>query len=372
MNYGKRAGNKRRRALMLDENGQLVSKPKNKMKKPAIVVLAIIAGVMVLMLAAVLLIFSYIWKINYDQGKYETVATIPAETEQQAGPDSDQAAIDALEEQMRAQSEVLTDDAVTNILLIGVDARTKGERCRSDSMILVSINEDTRKIVMTSLLRDSYVSIPGVGHDRLNAAHAYGGPDLLMRTIEYNFGIGVDRYVSVDFSSFVDVVDAAGGLELTISDAEREVANRYIYEINRIRGVDGNSNMITSSGYQHVNGTQALGYARIRYVGNGDFQRTDRQREVLDELFNKMKKLNILELNDLLNVMLPNLTTNLTQGQLFSLVLGMPTYRYYKVDSYHVPFDGAYSNMTIRGMAVLGLDFDQCIAEMKRRIYNIE
>ena len=154
-------------------------------------------------------------------------------------------------------------------------------------MILLSINSTTKEITMTSFMRDMYVNIKGIDADgndidtwsKLNAAYVYGGAELLMDTIEYNFDIAVDDYVYIDFLSFVDIVDAVGGIELDISDEEAEGMKPPMAEQNKLLGNKKGTDYLDKGGKKlHVNGNQALAYARLRYVGNADFERTERQR----------------------------------------------------------------------------------------------
>lgn len=351
-------------------------KEKMSAKKKAAVITGSIVGVLaVLCLAGFFIINSYISKVKYDPGTKSLSSDIvsdAADTES----DSPQSEIDALNEQIEENlknnsTPLMYDQDVFNVLLIGCDTRTPGGRGRSDSMILVSINKKTSKIVMTSLLRDIYVKIPGISQgNRLNAAYAYGGASLLLNTIQQNFKIKVDKYISVDIFSFMNIIDKIGGVSVNISDAEVKVANNYIAEINRLKGLPADDGKFTSSGMQTMTGKQALGFARIRYVGNGDFGRTDRQRLVMNQVFAKVKTLNLIQLNDLLNTLLPETSTNLSQGELFSLIISMPTYSKYSIDSWHVPTNDAFSYLSIRKMSVLGIDFQKTITEMRKRIYN--
>jgi len=189
---------------------------------------------------------------------------------------------------------------VRNILLIGSDTRNADERGRTDSMILLSINSTTKEITMTSFMRDMYVNIKGIDADgndidtwsKLNAAYVYGGAELLMDTIEYNFDIAVDDYVYIDFLSFVDIVDAVGGIELDISDEEAEGMKPPMAEQNKLLGNKKGTDYLDKGGKKlHVNGNQALAYARLRYVGNADFQRTERQRTVITKIIEKGERL---------------------------------------------------------------------------------
>ena len=170
----------------------------------------------------------------------------------------------------------MKEDGVVNVLLIGNDSRENGEDGRSDAMILLSVSNKTKKIYMTSLLRDMYVDIPGHDGNRLNAAYSFGGAELLMETIEQNLDITVNRYVLVNFEAFASLVDAVGGIELELTSEEIEYVNGYLVEYNILTDrPQGTDNMDTSvSGLVHLNGPQALAYSRNRYLGT-DFGRTD-------------------------------------------------------------------------------------------------
>lgn len=180
---------------------------------------------------------------------------------------------------------------VKNVLVIGTDTRDPDEeRGRSDSMILVSLNSKTHQIYMTSFMRDAYVDIPGQGSAKLNAAYSYGGPELLMDTIEENFDVHIDDYVMITFAACAAMIDAVGGVELEISDREAEAVNEIlISEVNEIMGDDREDDLLDGGGKLKLDGKQALSYSRIRYVGNADFERTERQRTVMEQVMGKIK-----------------------------------------------------------------------------------
>ena len=213
------------------------------------------------------------------------------------------------------------------------------------------------------------MEIPGHGNNRINAAYAYGGADLLVETVEKNFKIQIDRYASVDFFVFMDIVDQMGGVELEISDEEFLVANAYINELNELLDEPYGTDWLPGGGLHHLNGKQALGYSRIRYVGDADFERTGRQRAVLEQIFNKVKNYNLIELNNLLNIILPEVTTDLTEGETITLALGMNAYKKYDLKQYRLPYDGTWRDMRIKGMAVLGIDFEENVRNLKRDLY---
>ncbi len=270
---------------------------------------------------------------------------------------------DYLREKLEAQTEDIPYDAqnVYNVLLIGTDSRAPEENSRSDSMILVSINRKTEKIIMTSIMRDIYCTIPGVGDNRINAACAYGGAPLLLAAIEYNFGIQVDDYAVINFYGFIDAVNAAGGVELEVTAAEIKEMNGWMETMNALLHEERDADKLDESdaGPLLLNGKQALIFSRIRYTGDSDFERTSRQRRVLTALLNKAKSLSFPALNGLLNAVLPCITTNLTQGKVLSLLLCSKEYLDYEVVSGRIPIDGSWSSMNVRGMAVLRIDFSE-------------
>ena len=263
------------------------------------------------------------------------------------------------EEASTYTNQSLGGDGVVNILLIGNDSRQEGEDGRSDAMILLSINDRAKKIYMTSILRDIYVEIPGHDGNRLNAAYAYGGPELLMQTVEQNFGIDVNRYVQVNFEAFANLVDAVGGVDLELSTEELEYVNGYLVEYNMLTGrEEGTDYMDTSAqGTVHLNGAQALAYSRNRYIGT-DFGRTERQRKVLSAVIGNLPAAFVENPGQLVNGILPNLTTNLKLGECFSLSFQAGKLALYHIEQGTVPLEGTYKDATIRGMSVLEIDFE--------------
>ncbi len=267
--------------------------------------------------------------------------------------------------------EPMKEEGVVNILLIGNDSRENGADGRSDAMILLSISNKTKKIYMTSLLRDMYVEIPGHDGNRLNAAYSFGGAELLMETIEKNLDITVNRYVLVNFEAFANLVDAVGGIELELSQEEIEYVNGYLVEYNMLTDrPQGTDNMDTSvSGLVHLNGPQALAYSRNRYLGT-DFGRTERQRKVLTEVIHRLPKALLTNPKELVDGLLPNLTTNLTKNECVRLGLMGGRALTYDIVQDSIPQKGTYSNATIRGMAVLEVDFEANKRYLRENIFG--
>ena len=266
---------------------------------------------------------------------------------------------------------LVSSDNVTNVLLIGSDTREVSEAGRSDSMILLSLNDKTKTITMTSFMRDMYVSIPDHGKNKINAAYSYGGASLLIRTIQNNFDIKIDRYASVDFFSFIKIIDRLGGVRITVTAAELPVLNDYIKEINTLEHLSSTDGLLRQSGSNLLlTGKQALGYSRIRYVGNADFQRTERQRTVLNQVFTGIKNQNVFNQMSLLNELLPDVTTSFSKAELVSYVTRSLQYKSYTVVQDRVPIDGSYQDARVNGQDVLQVDLAKNQAELKSKLYG--
>lgn len=247
---------------------------------------------------------------------------------------------------------------VRSILLIGTDARNTSERGRSDSMILASINSRTQTVYLTSFMRDAYVEIPDHGKNKLNSAYSFGGAELLMDTLELNYGVSIDDYVVVSFSGFAGIIDAFGGVEITMSDAEAEALNTIlISEVNELMGDARESDLLNGGGTFTLSGKQALSYARIRYVGNADFERTSRQREVMSQLFGNLKTRLVTAVPELVSSALPHVGTNMSTMGMYGLSLRAPFVAGYHIQQLQIPADGTWSGQSVDGQSVLVVDF---------------
>ncbi len=343
-------------------------------KRKVLLVLLIILLIIMIAIAAVgIYIMSKLDKVNvvdrtYDNSIYDSIEIDPGDYAQPGPdgssiPDSPDSVIDELQSQIdsnvQSSTPIKFSDDVLNVLLIGTDARTHDYRGRSDSMILVSLNKKTKQVIMTSIMRDIYIMIPGIGYSKLNHSYAWGGADLLIQTIESNFKIRIDKFVQVDFLSFESVIDAVGGVDMYINESEMTIM-REVIPAEQDHG----------EGMYHLNGKQALRFARIRYVGNADFERTQRQRRVLQEILKKAQDLSIFELNDLLDTMLPLLTTDMSKGEMLDLITHSVSYLGYERVEQRVPADGMWWSVWVDGMDCLGINFDDTIKKMQGVIYG--
>ena len=203
-------------------------------------------------------------------------------------------------------SEFKEVEGITNVLLIGVDARDLDEPCRSDSMIIATLDNNNKKVKLTSLFRDTLVDIPGHGEAKLNSAYMLGGPELLMKTVKETYNVSIDKYIIINFWGFETIVDYIGGIEVDVKDYQLEELNKYIGE-----STGGNDCPVEKAGIQTLNGKQALSYARIRYNVGDEYERTDRQREVIFKVIEKLQNTKPSKYLGIMNTMLEYIRTNI-------------------------------------------------------------
>ncbi|MDI9216989.1 LCP family protein [Clostridium tertium] len=255
---------------------------------------------------------------------------------------------------------------IKNIALFGVDA-VEGEAGRSDAIMVATLDPVHSKVKITSIMRDSYVNIDGYGQDKINHAYAYGGPELAIKTLNENFGLNIENFVTVNFSSLPTIINILGGIDVEITNEEIQYINNYINDLNSKDKT--NSPHITYAGVQHLDGTQALAYSRIRYTSGGDYERTQRQRTVLDALFNKLTSTSVSSYNSLLNEVLPYVQTNLSTGDILSLgtkVLGIGN----NLEQDRFPRDGYGEGTMINGVYYLTFDQETVKKQMRDYIFN--
>ena len=266
----------------------------------------------------------------------------------------------------------LDESYVRNVLLIGTDSRDlTTERGRSDTVMLLSLNSKTKKIYLSSFMRDAYVEIPGYGMNKLNAAYSLGGAELLMDTLEQNFQVSIDDYLSVSFLGFAGIIDSFGGVKIDLSDAEADALNIILQsEVNGLAGDDPLSDLLEKGGTYLLNGKQALSYARIRYVGNADFERTSRQREVMTKLLENAKSKAMTAIPELISSAMPHLATNMTDLELYFLSLRVPFITGYQIEQIQIPQDGTYTPADIDGQSVLQIDSAANTQLLKETVYS--
>lgn len=252
------------------------------------------------------------------------------------------------DEELGIDEDNTKSNKVINIALFGVDKRNTSERGRSDTIMIASIDKEFKKIKLTSIMRDTYVDIPGRGMDKINHAYAYGGPELAIKTINQNFDMNIRDFVTVDFFGLEKIIDVIGGVEIEVKSNEVKYINSGVNSLNKLTGT--NSPQVSGPGLQKLTGRQAVSYARIRKTGNGDFERTDRQRRVLEKVLNQGMNAGVGKFPKLLNAMLPHVETSLSKGKILSLSTSTLTSGIRKVDQYRIPVDGYGKGRNIKGV----------------------
>ena len=237
---------------------------------------------------------------------------------------------------------------IRNIALFGVDA-TDGKIGRSDAIMILTLDTKHNKIKLTSIMRDSYVNIDGYGMDKINHAYAFGGPELAIKTLNENFGLNIKDFMSVNFSSMPQIIDKLGGVTIDITSEEAP----------HISG-------LSNAGKYNLTGAQALQYSRIRYASGGDYKRTERQRTVINGLFEKVTDISISKYPGLISDFLPLVTTNMSSGELLNIGKDFAVLLNNGLIQSRYPLDEDCKGKTINGVYYLTFDLEQA----KQKIHD--
>lgn len=263
-----------------------VDKEKKKKPKKMIIIFSVIIILIVAIAGTAVGYYSYVKSKIYTESNEIKIKTVEKKSEDE---------ID--------YKEV---EGITNVLLVGTDGRDVNEKARADSIIIATLDNNNKEIRLTSLFRDTLVDIEGYGPHKLNAAMAFGGIDLLKDTIQKTYDISIDKHIIINFWGFEAIIDQIGGLEIDVKDYQLDELNKYIGE-----STGGNDCPVTESGLQLLNGKQALSYARIRKGVGDEFERTERQREVLFKVTEKLRETKPTKYLGIVNSMLDYINTNI-------------------------------------------------------------
>jgi LCP family protein required for cell wall assembly len=273
------------------------------------------------------------------------------------------------------RSEVLTEDGkkeefeddVINVALFGTDS-TEGTKGLSDSNMILTVNTKTKSIKLSSIMRDTYVQIPGHGENIINMAMADGGPELSLKTINTNFNLDLDKFIAVNLNSLPKIIDRLDGIDMIIEEDELKFVNQYTKGLNEENSTDAEK--ITSAGMNHLNGTQATAYCRIRYTAGTDFKRTERQRTVFSLIFKKLSSLGYGELNSLLNDIIPLVSTNLSYGEIISIGSHISSVGNIEIIQNRFPNDGDHWSTGTNEDYRLNVDKETTAKKMNDFIYG--
>lgn len=280
-----------------------------------------------------------------------------------------------------SSNDLLQNSKVLNVMLFGEDNNQGDKYGRTDTMIMLSIDNIHKKIKLTSFQRDTYVYIPGNGYDKINASYTLGGAKLSIQTIEANFGIKIDRYAVVDFESFIKIIDTLGGIDMEVTQDEIDYINYQMYKNDQ---TDAATTITDAPGNVHLNGQEALWYARDRGLTKGeddneigidgdDWDRTSRQRKLLETLFDSMKSADLGQIVSIVSSIGPLITTNLKKDEITALVSNALTYLKYDVEQYYVPEEGLwyYDDDTPSGSVIRIADMEKQRLAFAKFIYEV-
>ena len=236
-----------------------------------------------------------------------------------------------------------TQEGYTNIALFGTDSRGEGGEdggpARSDTIIVASLNNETKEVKLVSVYRDTMLGQEGMHYDKANVAYAQGGPEEAVNMLNRNLDLDIQDYVSVNFLALADVVDLLGGLEIEMTDEEVVHMNNYCVETSEVTGKSYEKIKPEVAGTYHLNGVQAVSYARIRYTAGGDFTRTERQRLVISKIVEKVQDAGIVKMNEIIDAVLPEVSTSLSGTEILKMAAGVFDYTLGETKGF--PFDTA-------------------------------
>ena len=259
-----------------------------------------------------------------------------------------------------------------NIALFGVDARDGdlGKGTRSDTIIIASINQDTHEIKLVSVYRDTYLNLGNDSYNKCNGAYAKGGPEQAITMLNMNLDLDITDYVTIGFSGLIEAIDALGGIEMEITEAEINHLNNYQLCMAEEMGVDYIP--VTETGGQTLNGMQATAYCRIRYTKGDDFRRAQRQRDVLGAMMIKAQDASLATLKDVVTAVLPSVNTSLNVNEIISVLSSVAEYNV--VASEGFPFERERTNATIgsKGDCIIPLTLEENVGLLHELLYNGE
>ena len=256
-----------------------------------------------------------------------------------------------------------------NIVLLGIDTRDMKvvEGSRSDSIMIASINEQTKAVTVTSIYRDTLLKMGDTdSYEKATHAHAYGGPEMALQTIDQAMDIDATEYISFNFKAVADAVDAVGGLEIDVKDYEVSELNKITKHTGEVLGVDDYA-LCDGPGEQTLDGIQAVAYGRIRKGVGDDYKRTERARDVMMLLLQKVRNMSPSELNKILDIVLPQIRTNLSNSQILDLMADISKYEV--VDSIGFPYQ-KYAMMVDGASVVAPLDLEADVIRWHEKVFG--
>ena len=319
-------------------------KKKSKALKIVLIVLAVIVLLLAILAVGVVIYMRSLLGMVNQVGETNPTVSTTAATVPESTDATDETAGETPSETEETWPEIVSTQNVTTFMLVGQDGRYGEESKLSDTMIMCTINRETKTLTMTSILRDCYVPLPayaghGAGRNRINVCYnlgyqwtgsSKGGMEMLALCVEQNFGIPIDHTIEVDFVAFEKIIDLLGGVEIELTEAEAKYMTESVGYIGEME-----------PGLQTLDGLEALAYARVRKIdANGDFSRTNRQRTVINSLLHKCAQMNLWDLHKLATEILPLITTDMTTDEMSNYIFEfLPMLKGLNIVSQQIPLD---------------------------------
>lgn len=260
-----------------------------------------------------------------------------------------------------------------NILLLGSDDRDMSQRSgRTDTIMILSLNREEGSAKLTSIMRDTWVKIPGRKNNKINAANVFGGPELAMETVNVSFDMDIQDYILINFRDMIDIVDLFGGVDMELSESEVKIANDYInsYKVDAYNQEPyADYSLIASAGLVHLNGMQAMAHCRDRYT-DSDFGRVMRGQDTLLALADKAQNMEVDACMDIAGEIMGFVNTNLSDEEVKELAKAILTMDVEAVGQYRIPADGAYKSGTFDGTWMIKADLEKNAQILKGYIYG--
>lgn len=273
-------------------------------------------------------------------------------------------------DKLNISDEVQHEEGYTNVALFGLDSRENdlGKGNRSDTIMIASLNNDTKEVKLVSIYRDTLLELDDGSYNKANAAYAFGGPEGAISLINRNLDMNIEKYVTVNFNALVDVIDAVGGLDLELTHDEVVHMNNYCVETSKVTGKSYEKIEPEVEGTYHLNGVQAVSYSRIRYTAGGDFKRAERQRLVLQKIADKVQNMSVGTVNKIIDSVFPQISTNFTLAEMIGYAKNLTKYKL--GDSIGFPADNTTDMLNEVGSVVIPDTLSSNVMEVHKFLFG--
>lgn len=273
-------------------------------------------------------------------------------------------------DKLNISDEVQHEEGYTNVALFGLDSRENdlGKGNRSDTIMIASLNNDTKEVKLVSIYRDTLLELDDGSYNKANAAYAFGGPEGAVSLINRNLDMNIEKYVTVNFNALVDVIDAVGGLDLELTHDEVVHMNNYCVGTSKVTGKSYEKIEPEVEGTYHLNGVQAVSYSRIRYTAGGDFKRAERQRLVLEKIADKVQNMSVGTVNKIIDSVFPQISTNFTLAEMIGYAKNLTKYKL--GDSIGFPADNTTDMLNEVGSVVIPDTLSSNVMEVHKFLFG--